>query len=163
MSPPAPGNMWRQQVAADKESLVIDGHLIPRGTLFGVNMYALGHNAAIFPEPFVFKPERWMSAEEPTMTKLMLEAFSAFSIGPPNCVGKPLAYLETSIVLAKTLWYFDFEPAAGPLGAVGEGWDRGRPGEFCTWDVFNAAHDGPYLVFRPRNPTSLKEDLGVRR
>ncbi|KAK7993992.1 hypothetical protein PG989_007373 [Apiospora arundinis] len=163
MSPPAPGNMWRQQVATDMEPLVIDGHFISRGTLFGVNLYALAHNPAIFSEPLVFKPERWMTTEEPTVAKSMQKTFSAFSIGPRNCVGKPLAYLEMSIVLAKTLWHFDFEPAAGPLGAVGEGWDRERPGEFCTWDVFNAAHDGPYLVFHPRDPTSLKEDLGVRR
>ncbi|KAK8079375.1 hypothetical protein PG997_007193 [Apiospora hydei] len=91
-----------------------------------------------------------------------MESFSAFSIGPRNCVGKPLVYLETSIVLAKTLWYFDFEAAAGPLGAVGEGRDRGRPGEFCTWDVFNSTHDGPYLVFHPRGSAVLYEDLKPR-
>ncbi|KAK7957355.1 uncharacterized protein PG986_006577 [Apiospora aurea] len=89
-----------------------------------------------------------------------MESFSAFSIGPRNCVGKSLAYLETSIVLAKTLWYFDFGAAAGSLGAVGEGRDRGRPGEFCTWDVFNSTHDGPYLgFFRPRDSVLLYEDL----
>ncbi|KAK8127179.1 Isotrichodermin C-15 hydroxylase [Apiospora sp. TS-2023a] len=112
MSPPAPANLWRQQVAEDWEPLVIDGCFIPRGDAL------------------------WRES--------------------------PLAYLETSIVLAKTLWYFDFEPAAGPLAAVGEGRDRGRPGEFCTWDVFNSSHDGPYLVFRPRESVSLKKDLEIR-
>lgn len=177
MSPPAPANLWRQQVATDKEPLFVDGHFIPRGTLFGVNLYALGHNASVFPDPFAFKPERWLPLEDDTAAnppeaakrdeekaqrKAALEGFSAFSIGPRNCVGKPLAYLETSLVLAKTLWYFDLEAAAGDLGAVGEGRDRGRPGEFCTWDVFNSSHDGPYLVFRPREFVSLKEDLETR-
>ncbi|KAI1106069.1 cytochrome P450 [Jackrogersella minutella] len=89
----------------------------------------------------------------------MLEAFASFSIGPRNCVGKPLAYLETSTVLAKKLWYFDFEIASGPLGSVGEGSDRGRPGEFCTQDSFNSSHDGPYLVFHPQKSVSWEEDL----
>lgn len=90
----------------------------------------------------------------------MQEAFSAFSIGPRNCIGRPLAYLEMSIVLAKTLWHFDFETVAGPLGAVGEARNRGRPQEFCTWDIFNSTHDGPYLVFNPRESAPFNEDLG---
>ncbi|KUI74337.1 Isotrichodermin C-15 hydroxylase [Cytospora mali] len=168
MSPPISANLWRQQVATDKEPLIIDGHHIPRGTLFGVNVYALSHNPAIFPEPFEYKPERWLpsSSADPVVVeseeaarKSMYEAFASFSIGPRNCVGKPLAYLETSITIAKTLWYFDFEPAPGPLGSIGEGNDRGRPGEFCTQDGFNSTHDGPFLVFNARESTLLERDL----
>ncbi|KAG4221996.1 hypothetical protein PC116_g29528 [Phytophthora cactorum] len=171
MSPPVSANLWRQQVATDEEPLVIDGHYIPRGTLFGVNIYSLSHNAAIFPEPFTFKPERWLpsSTADPKAAeadeaarKLMLDAFASFSIGPRNCVGKPLAYLETSLVLAKTLWYFDFEAASGPLGSVGECKDRGRPGEFYMEDVFGSTHDGPFLVFHPRESVSLEKDLDTR-
>jgi hypothetical protein len=32
-----------------------------------------------------------------------------------------MAYLETSLFIAKTLWYFDFEAAPGKLGALEEG------------------------------------------
>lgn len=167
MSPPISANLWRQQVATDEKPLVIDGPYIPRGTLFGVNVYALSHNAAIFPEPFEYKPERWLSSSSTNSEndeagrKPMLEAFASFSIGPRNCVGKPLAYLEISLVLAKTLWYFDFEIAPGPLGSIGEGRDRGRPGEFCTQDGFNSTHDGPFLVFHTRDLASMKEDLDI--
>ncbi|KAI1124429.1 cytochrome P450 [Nemania abortiva] len=160
MTPPISANLWRKQIAADKEPLFIDGHFIPRGTLFGVNVYALSHNADIFPEPFAFKPDRWLGADTGTEggpRKPMLEAFASFSIGPRNCVGKPLAYLETSIIVAKTLWYFDFEPAPGLLGTIGEATDRGRPQEFCTYDGFNSSHDGPYLVFTKRG-VSLEKD-----
>ncbi|ROW08224.1 hypothetical protein VMCG_03327 [Cytospora schulzeri] len=170
MSPPISANLWRQQVSTDDKPLVIDGHFIPRGTLFGVNIYALSHNPAIFPEPFTYKPERWLPSsntnsdtaeDDEAARKSMYEAFASFSIGPRNCVGKPLAYLETSIVIAKTLWYFDFERAPGPLGSVGEGRDRGRPDEFCTHDGFNSTHDGPYLVFRARESASLEGDLDM--
>ncbi len=170
MSPPVSANLWRQQVTMDKEPMFIDGHHIPRGTLFGVNIYALSHNVAIFSEPFTFKPERWLppsstnvkTAESDEVTrKQMLQTFASFSIGPRNCVGKPLAYLEISVVLAKTLWYFDFEPAPGPLGSIGEGRDRGRPGEFCTHETFTSNHDGPLLVFHQRGSVSLEKDLDI--
>ncbi|ROW10230.1 hypothetical protein VMCG_01962 [Cytospora schulzeri] len=133
MSPPISTTLWREQDPKSSAPLVVDGHVIPRGTLIGVNAYALHHN------------------EE----KLALDAFSAFSIGARACAGKPMAYLESSLVLARTLWYFDFEPAPGGLGAVGGGRmgardGRVRPGEFQVHDAFTARHDGPYLVFRPR-------------
>ncbi|KAI1822012.1 hypothetical protein F4861DRAFT_516420 [Xylaria intraflava] len=67
--------------------------------------------------------------------------------------------METSIVIAKVLWYFDFEPAAGALGAIGEATDRGRPQEFRTYDTFNSSHDGPYLVFKNREGVSLEKDI----
>ncbi|KAI1771055.1 cytochrome P450 [Hypoxylon cercidicola] len=60
MCPPISATLWWQQVASDKEPLVIDGQYIPRGTLFGVNVYALSHNSSIFPDSFAFKPERWL-------------------------------------------------------------------------------------------------------
>lgn len=40
--------------------LIVDGHIIPRGTLVGVNPYAVMHNEEYYPEPFVFWPERWL-------------------------------------------------------------------------------------------------------
>ncbi|KAK8059084.1 cytochrome P450, partial [Apiospora saccharicola] len=170
MSPPAPANLWRQQVAEDEEPLVIDGRFIPPGDAVWGKSIRFGTQCR---RPFAFKPERWLpldddgtaeAKQDETARKAALEGFSAFSIGPRNCVGKPLAYLETSLVLAKTLWYFDFAAAEGTLGAVGERRrDRGRPGEFETWDVFNSSHDGPYLVFRSRESvSSLKEDLEIR-
>lgn len=170
ISPPVGATLWRQQVSTDEKPLIIDGHFIPRGTVFGVNVYALSHNASIFPEPFQYRPERWLPPPHvagPGLDKAvetarnMSDAFAAFSIGPRNCVGKSLGYLEVSIVLAKTLWYFDFEPASGQLGSVGEASDRGRPWEFCTHDGFNSTHDGPYLVFHERGSVSLRGDLNA--
>lgn len=66
-----------------------------------------------------------------------------------------MAYLERSLMLAKTLWYFEFEVAPGNLagaggGKVGGSPGRTRPQEFQLEDIFTARHDGPNLVFRPR-------------
>jgi hypothetical protein len=94
--------------------------------------------------------------------KSVHDAFAAFSTGSRSCAGKPMAYLESSLILAKTLWYFDFEAATGRLGEVGGGNadgipGRARPGEFQLEDIFTTMHDGPYLSFSPRG--ELWKDL----
>lgn len=64
-----------------------------------------------------------------------------------------MAYLEISLVLAKTVWYFDFKPAPGDLGNVG----LSDKGEFRIYDIWLSTHDGPWLTFTPR--TTLSEDF----
>lgn len=156
MSPPVSTTLWREKDPVDHKPLVIDGHVIPHGTLIGVNTYALHHNEQYFPQPFTFRPERWLdNVDNEGARKIARAAFAAFSIGPRGCAGKSMAYLEVSLVLAKTLWSFDFERAPGRLGEVGGGKPgaangRVRPHEYQIHDIFTARHDGPYLVFRPR-------------
>lgn len=138
------------------EPFIVDGHVIPPGTQVGVCTYALHHNEEYFPEPFVFRPERWLVEEsgEAGLAR-MHSAFAPFSVGPRACAGKTMAYLEASLVVAKTLWFLDFEPAPGKSGELGAGAPgkaagRERPEEFQLYDIFSATHDGPNLVFRHR-------------
>ncbi|KAI1384222.1 cytochrome P450 [Hypoxylon trugodes] len=148
MSPPLPGILWREQ-CPDKGNnpLIIDGHVVPKGTYVG----------EYFPDPFTFKPERWLEPQgqegAPGSRKAMHSAFVPFSIGSRGCAGKAMAYLEMNLTIAKTLWYFDFEPAPGKLGNVGLS-DRG---EFRLYDIYLSTHDGPWLVFNPRS--TLTEDF----
>ncbi|OTB05051.1 hypothetical protein M426DRAFT_57542 [Hypoxylon sp. CI-4A] len=152
MSPPLSGTLWREATRDDSMEngpLVIDGHLIPPGTQIGVCTYAIHHNEEYFPEPFVFKPERWttdITAGRPS------PAFAPFSLGPRSCAGKSLAYQEISITVAKILWYFDFERPAGNLGNIGAGKPGGRgvPEEFRLYDILTSTHNGPVLSFRTR-------------
>lgn len=156
MSPPVSGTLWRQ-VAADadpKQPLVIDGHIVPPGTHFGVNFYAVQHDESHFPDSYSYKPERWLEADEGTLSH-MNKAFAAFSVGPRGCAGKAMAYLESSLVIAKVLWYFDFQIAPGDAGKAGEGtpgaaFGRHRPKEFQLWDIFSSTQEGPRLLFTPR-------------
>lgn len=51
MSPPIPGTLWRQ-LSPDHNGdtqLIVDGHVIPKGTYVGVNTYALHHNPVSVP------------------------------------------------------------------------------------------------------------------
>jgi cytochrome P450 len=165
MSPPAPGILWRELASdvKDGQPFIVDGHVIPRGTVVGVNTYSVHHNEEYFPDSFAFRPERWLAPSTDEARQLMREAFAPFSLGPRGCAGKSMAYLETSLVLAKTLWYFDFEAAPGELGNVGAGSPsleegRRKPGEFQLLDIFGSGHDGPYLTFKARS--GLWQDLG---
>lgn len=147
---------WREEDPSTKstEPFVVDGHVIPRGTYVGVNTYCIMHNEAYFPEPFAFRPERWLDSKDEALAETMRAAFIPFAVGSASCLGKSMAYLEVSLVLAKTLWYFDFERAAGEAGKLGGGDPqssrRFREDEFQLYDDLIADHNGPNLVFSPR-------------
>lgn len=168
MSPPFLGTFWREFHASSHQEFVIDGHVIPPGTIVGVNPYCVMHNEAYFPEPFEFRPERWLDPDghpsgaavsDPQTEErrsLMRAAFAPFALGETGCLGKAMAYQEMSLVVARTLWYFDFAKAAGETGRLGEGEPgrsdgRGRKDEYQLIDLAVADHDGPNLVFRPRD------------
>lgn len=82
-------------------------------------------------------------------------AFASFALGDTNYLGKVMAYHETSLVIAKTLWYFDFGKASGEAGKLGEGQSgnmngRGRIDKYQLFDLAVVDHDGPNLVFALR-------------
>jgi cytochrome P450 len=132
---------------------VVDGHVIPPGTMMVVNTYCIMHNEDYFPDAFAFKPERWLDGGS---DKAARRAFVPFGTGEATCLGKGMAYLETSLVVAKTLWHFDFARAPGEAGKLGGGWPggkdkaRARADEFQLYDGIVSDHDGPNLVFRKR-------------
>lgn len=160
ISPPTPGVMWREKDPLSAEPLVVDGHVIPPGTLVGVGIYSLMHNPEYFPQPFAYRPERWLEADGDTPAEkearaAMRRAFVPFILGDRACAGKAVAYLEISLTVAKTIWYFDFDKAPGEAGDLGSGHrgaakGRDRPDEYQLYDSFMADHEGPNLVFRPR-------------
>jgi cytochrome P450 len=149
--------LWREHMTHDEHGnkytkpFVVDGHVVPYGTLVGVSLYALHHNADYYPDPFRFKPERWLDGGEERLNK----AFAPFMQGSRACPGKTMAYQEISIAMARTFLHFDFEPASGDLGRVGQVYPRRSEGggffdEYDIKDIFNTEHDGPYLKFRSR-------------
>lgn len=137
---------------------MVDGHVIPRGTLVGVNPYCILHNAEYYPRPFEFRPERWLDSEDGDGEEVRAKAraaFAPFALEETGCLGKAMAYHETSLVIAKVLWYFDFEKAGGEAGRLGEGElgredGRDRMEKYQLFDLAVADHDGPNIVFRTR-------------
>lgn len=141
---------WRVQAApsiAAGEQVVVDGHVIPPGTEVATNAYSFMRNPDYYPEPLAFRPERWLEEEEERRA-VMRRAFIPFSLGARSCGGQAMAYLELSLALARTLWYFDFEKAPGEAGTLGE--VPGAPREFKLEDSTIVGHHGPSLVFKTR-------------
>ncbi|KAL4873378.1 hypothetical protein BDV12DRAFT_192363 [Aspergillus spectabilis] len=63
---------------------------IPAGTLVGMAAYSLHTDPNVYPEPFKFKPERWLGEYDPKMNRNWIP----FTRGSRNCVGMNLAYAE---------------------------------------------------------------------
>lgn len=60
-------------------------------------------------------------------------AVQPFSVGPRNCLGINLAYLEIRLILATVVWHFDLE-----LCEESRKWDQQK--------VFNLWEKGPLMV-----------------
>ncbi|KAI0323885.1 cytochrome P450 [Cubamyces sp. BRFM 1775] len=67
--------------------------LVPKETRIVVDTIGLHHNPRLFPDPEVFKPERWYDAPDNSM--------SMFSVGSRACIGRRFAITEAACFLAK--------------------------------------------------------------
>lgn len=60
------------------------GVLVPRGTPMSMSAMLMHHNEEVFPQPLVFRPERWLDAGERRRAERFLVNFSR---GTRACVG----------------------------------------------------------------------------
>lgn len=56
-----------------------------------------------------FLPERWFSDADPRYANDDKASFEPFMVGPRNCIGKNLAWVQMKSILAKLIWSFDLE------------------------------------------------------
>ncbi|KZL67040.1 cytochrome p450 [Colletotrichum incanum] len=76
----------------------IDGYFVPEWTVVSCQAYSVHRiNDAVFPEPDVFDPSRWMEATGDAERKRLMFAFAN---GGRGCVGKHLALAEMKTLLA---------------------------------------------------------------
>ncbi|GME27504.1 cytochrome p450 monooxygenase [Neofusicoccum parvum] len=155
MSPPVGAILPRTVLPGGIEIL---GRKLPAGVGVGSPIYALHHHPDHVPDAFAYRPERWIAAEneagEDGVARLH-GVFNPFSIGPRGCIGKPMAYLELSLALARLVWAYDMRLAPGDLGRIGEGrkglgQGREREDEFQLEDIFVSNKEGPMAEFKPR-------------
>lgn len=62
----------------------------PPGTQIGVQIYTLHINPKVFPDPFAFKPERWLDSPTPEMQRDWIP----FGLGQRQCIARNLATQE---------------------------------------------------------------------
>ncbi|RYP10685.1 hypothetical protein DL764_000475 [Monosporascus ibericus] len=104
MYPPVPTGLPR---VVPKGGASISGHFVPEDTVVAIHQWAMYHNDKHFTEPFAYRPERWMG--DPRFAGDNRDAFQPFHLGPRNCLGRNLAYVEMRIILARVLWNFDMK------------------------------------------------------
>lgn len=150
MCPPVPTDLERKTL---KGGAMIDGNYIPENVAVGTGTWALHYNAEYHPDPFTYRPERWIVGEGGTSAEDVARetmGWYPFSWGPGNCAGQRLAIVELSIVLGRVIWKMDFEKV-DEGGEVWKGNDVEREeGLFPYRDNFVGNRDGPAVRIRKR-------------
>jgi cytochrome P450 len=125
------------------ESIQLGRWTLPRETRVLVSIALLHRNAELFPDPFAFRPRRFLEA------KPDLYQWIPFGGGTRRCIGAAFATMEMHVVLRTILNSFTLEPATEP----DERW-RSR-------GVANAPAKGGVAVVRRRPPSTGASAVGT--
>jgi len=87
-----------------KEEIEIGGWRYPTGIALVANAYLLHHDRDIYPDPYAFRPERFLDAPPGTYTWI------PFGGGRRRCLGSSFALLEMKIVLSSVLRAYELRP-----------------------------------------------------
>ncbi|KAL2880314.1 hypothetical protein SGCOL_004363 [Colletotrichum sp. CLE4] len=88
----------------------IDGRFIPGGTRIAQNVWGTLRRVDVFgKDADLFRPERWIEADEATKDKMQKTTEFAFGYGRWGCAGKNVAFLELNKVFFELLRNFDFQ------------------------------------------------------
>jgi cytochrome P450 len=98
------GNPARLTRVVPSEGLEVGGIRVPAGTTVGLAAYTLHHNPELYPEPFAFRPERWLDVGKEPNGKVdvlsegrkrdMERDLIPFGAGLRTCLAKNLATHE---------------------------------------------------------------------
>ncbi|KIX99149.1 uncharacterized protein Z520_04725 [Fonsecaea multimorphosa CBS 102226] len=98
---PAVGQLLERVVP--QGGATIDGVYLPAGTIVGMNPWVAARDKAVYGhDAAVFRPERWIDADEKTL-KLMDRNWLAFGAGSRTCLGKNISLMEMSKLVPQLL------------------------------------------------------------
>ncbi|GKU05128.1 unnamed protein product [Fusarium langsethiae] len=104
MYPPVPGALAR---ITPKGGAFVEGYWMPENTVVSVPQLPAYNSSHNFKNPQEFVPERWL--DDPLYANDCRAVLQPFSMGPRDCIGKNLAYVEMRLLLTRLLWKFDVE------------------------------------------------------
>ena len=137
-----PAGTWTGRLAM--RDFELDGHCFSKGTWIMMSPYITHRIPELFPEPYRFRPERWLSIHPSAYE------FMPFSAGPRYCIGTSLAMMQLKIALTMLFKRFGF---------------RLKPGTKVDCSGFNSIrpkHGLPMLLRRPDeeyHPTEIKGNI----
>ncbi|KAI6171091.1 (pine wood nematode) hypothetical protein [Aphelenchoides bicaudatus] len=106
------GNIISQNVFRQtRQDVEIDGHKIKKGTLCIAQISAIHYDDEVFPEPDVFKPERFLT-EDGQLKRI--DELMPFSLGKRICLGEGLARMELYLFVANLFNQYKFLPGKVP-------------------------------------------------
>jgi cytochrome P450 len=86
-----PAGTWTGRLAM--QDFTLDSHSFPKGTWIIMSPYVTHRIPEVFPEPYKFRSERWLSIHPSAYE------FMPFSAGPRYCIGTSLAMMQLKIAL----------------------------------------------------------------
>jgi cytochrome P450 len=92
-----------------KQPVTIGGFEYPTGVCLAANGYLIHHDPAIYPDPYAFRPERFLDEQPGTYTWI------PFGGGRRRCLGASFAMLEMKIVLRAVLARSELAPDGARL------------------------------------------------
>jgi cytochrome P450 len=95
-----------------KRPVEIGGWTYPVGVAISPNAYLVHHDPAIYPDPYAFRPERFVGVSPGTYTWI------PFGGGRRRCLGASFALLEMRTVLRAVLGRCEISPGAAGIEAA---------------------------------------------
>jgi cytochrome P450 len=117
-----------------KQPIEIGGVRYPPGVVLMASAYLVHHDPSIYPDPYAFRPERFLDQPPGTYTWI------PFGGGRRRCLGASFALLEMKLVLRASLMRCELQPAS----------DRGEAPRRRGITISPA--DGAELILRDRMP-----------
>ncbi|KAF9489406.1 cytochrome P450 [Pleurotus eryngii] len=129
------------------EDDIHDGYFIPKGTMLLSNVWRFFHNPSTYPDPDIFKPERFLETlDHPVKDKDPRDYVYGF--GRRSCPGSHLADASMWLLCANVLAALDIRPPVG---------DDGKPrlpsGRFLDGSI---SHPEPFeCKIKPRSAATI--------
>ncbi|KAM5534714.1 hypothetical protein V8D89_011578 [Ganoderma adspersum] len=105
---------WLGTPHMNTEDYVYNGFLIPRNTVIVLNTWNMHHNPERYPDPYEFKPERYLNdrltcADSANLANPMERDHWTFGAGRRICPGMALAEREIFLAVSHLLWAFQMD------------------------------------------------------
>ena len=101
-----------------KDDQEFPGLKIPKGTKIRLPLHAVHHNPEFWPQPELFKPERFLTEGGSKVVKP--EAFMPFGVGQRMCLGDKLAERQFFLFFSSILHAFHIQNPSSDLPSLSE-------------------------------------------
>jgi cytochrome P450 len=91
-----------------KQPIEVGGWSYPTGACLVANAYLLHHDSDLYPDPYAFRPQRFLDEPPGTYTWI------PFGGGRRRCLGASFAMLEMQVVIATVLRAFELRASESP-------------------------------------------------